>query len=65
MKIMGLKGGMLWVSWYVKQFLFMLIPTVLLAILLKVCYNSIKLFLYIYTCTSGLEQILSFTSPGQ
>ena len=39
MKMMGLSGWILWLTWYLKQFLFLLITVTIMAILIKVTLN--------------------------
>ena len=44
MKMMGLSNWILWLTWYVKQFLFLMITVIIMAILIKVCmyaYNYV------------------------
>ena len=36
MKMMGLSQWTLWTTWFIKQFLFLLIPIIVVTILLKV-----------------------------
>ena len=36
MKMMGLSGWILWLTWYLKQFLFLMIAVILMTILIKV-----------------------------
>ena len=40
MKMMGLSGWILWLTWYLKQFLFLMIAVILMTVLIKVPYNS-------------------------
>ena len=43
MKMMGLSGWILWLTWYLKQFLFLMITIIIMTILIKVKY--------MYVCT--------------
>ena len=36
MKMMGLSGWILWLTWYLKQFLFLMIAVIIMTILMKV-----------------------------
>ena len=36
MLMMGLKQWVLWTTWYLKQFLFLMLPVIIVCILLKV-----------------------------
>ena len=36
MKMMGLSGWILWLTWYLKQFLFLIISVIIMTILVKV-----------------------------
>ena len=36
MKMMGLSQWILWTTWFIKQFLFLLIPIIVMTVLLKV-----------------------------
>ena len=38
MKVMGLSGWILWLTWYIKQFLFLLIAVIIMTILIKVLH---------------------------
>ena len=38
MKMMGLSGWILWLTWYIKQFLFLLIAVIIMTILIKVLH---------------------------
>ena len=47
MLMMGLKQWVLWSTWYLKQFLFLLLPVIVICILLKVtqlCISLIELY---------------------
>ena len=37
MRMLGLSNPVLWITWFIKQFLYLLIPTVVVAILMKYC----------------------------
>ena len=39
MKMMGLSQWILWLTWYLKQFLFLMIAVVIMTILIKVTCN--------------------------
>jgi ATP-binding cassette subfamily A (ABC1) protein 3 len=47
MLMMGLKQWVLWSTWYLKQFLFLMLPVIVICILLKVPQ--------IYSCYHGKE----------
>ena len=38
MKMMGLSGWILWLTWYIKQFLFLVIAVIIMTILIKVLH---------------------------
>ena len=38
MKMMGLSGWILWLTWYIKQFLFLMIAVIIMTILIKVLH---------------------------
>ena len=49
MKMMGLKGSVLWCAWFVKQFLFLFFIGIIITILLKV-YTLHNSTLFLFTC---------------
>ena len=41
MKMMGLSGWILWLTWYIKQFLFLVISVIIMTILIKVSHFTL------------------------
>ena len=44
LKMMGLSGWILWLTWYLKQFLFLMITIILMTILIKVKHAYIRMY---------------------
>ena len=52
MKMMGLSGWILWLTWYLKQFLFLMITVIFMTILIKVnLCTCICMHECVYVCT--------------
>ena len=40
LKMMGLSTWVLWLTWYLKQFLFLFVTAIFMALLIKVCVTE-------------------------
>ena len=47
MLMMGLRQWVLWASWFIKQLLFMSVWVLAFPILMKVCYSTARMYVYI------------------
>lgn len=55
MKMMGLSQWILWLTWYLKQFLFLMITVIFMAIMVKVncIHYAITYFVLLYVCVGS------------